>query len=162
MKVINFQLESTKIADDRYAREYEEASLAMAKAKANLRAVNAQNQIRIQSARANAEAAKIEAEGKKNATVIEAEGEAEARKIEARARNDAAEVPPPELLLFQGHLADLYLQSHILIPLAAVGLQYLSITAPRIKHTQAQAHTQAHRQSHRRTPAHTEYERPVR
>jgi len=90
VKVINFQLESTKIADDAYAREYEEASLAMAKAKANLRAVNAQNQIRIQTARASAEAVKIEAEGKKAAIVIEAEGNAQARKIEAEARNQAA------------------------------------------------------------------------
>jgi hypothetical protein len=42
VSILNFQLESTTIADAKYARDYEEASLAMAKAKANLRASQAQ------------------------------------------------------------------------------------------------------------------------
>jgi len=91
VKIINFQLESTKIADDNYAKEYEAASLAMAKAKANLRATQAQNQITLTSAKAAASALKIEAEGKKAALIIEAEAAAEARKIEANARNEAAQ-----------------------------------------------------------------------
>jgi len=33
------------LTDDTYAKEYESASLAMAKAKANLRAVRAQNEV---------------------------------------------------------------------------------------------------------------------
>lgn len=90
--IINFQLESTRIADRKYAEEYEEASLGLAKAKANQRAVEAQNNIMLQKARAEANAVKIVAEGKKQAKILEAEGEAEARKIEARARNEAAEM----------------------------------------------------------------------
>lgn len=92
VKIINFQLESTKIKDENYAREYEAASLSMAKAKANLRAVSTQNEIRLQTARAAAEASRIEAEGKSAALVTEAQGNAEARKIEAKARNEAAHV----------------------------------------------------------------------
>jgi regulator of protease activity HflC (stomatin/prohibitin superfamily) len=87
----NFQLESTKIADSSYAREYEEASLGMAKAKANLRSVEAENNLLLQRARATANAAKIEAEGKGQAVIIAAEAEASARTIEAVARNEAAE-----------------------------------------------------------------------
>jgi len=92
IKIINFQIESTKIADLKYAQEYEEASLAMAKAKANLRAVNAENEILLNRARAKAEAVKIEAEGKRNAVLIAANANAEARTVEARARNTAGEL----------------------------------------------------------------------
>jgi len=90
VRIVNFQLESIKLADASYARDYEQASLAMAKAKANLRAVKAENEIVLNKANAAAQAQRIEAEGKKAATVIQASGEAEARKIEAQARNDAA------------------------------------------------------------------------
>jgi len=90
VKVLNFQLESIKLADASYAREYEQASLAMAKAKANLRAVKAENEVLLNKANAAAQAVRIEAEGKKSSVVIQASGEAEARKIEAQARNDAA------------------------------------------------------------------------
>jgi len=90
VKVLNFQLESIKLADASYAREYEQASLAMAKAKANLRAVKAENEIVLNKANAQAQALRIEAEGRKSAVVIQASGEAEARKIEAQARNEAA------------------------------------------------------------------------
>lgn len=79
--IINFQLESTTIADPKYAREYEEASLAMAKAKANFRAVGAESEIKLRKARADAEALKIEAEGKKAAQIIEARGRNEAAEL---------------------------------------------------------------------------------
>lgn len=90
IKIIAFQLESIKMADEAYSREYEQASLATAKAKANLRAQKAENAILLQTARANAEALKIEAEGKKQAALIEAETQAEVRMMEAKSRNDAA------------------------------------------------------------------------
>lgn len=92
VKIINFQLESTKIADKKYAEEYEEASLGLAKAKANQRAITAQNEIMLQKANAEAVAGKIKAEGIKASVIITAEGAAEARKIDARARNDAAKM----------------------------------------------------------------------
>jgi len=91
VQVINFQLESMTLADRKYAREYEEASLAMAKAKANLRAVSAENEVLLNKATASATATKIDAEGSKQAMIIRATGEAEARKIEAEARNKAAQ-----------------------------------------------------------------------
>jgi len=92
VKIINFQLESTTLADKKYAAEYEEASLAMAKAKSNRRAVEATNDIMIQKAKAAATALKIEAEGQKTAMLIQAEAKAESRRIEAKGRNDAAEM----------------------------------------------------------------------
>lgn len=101
IRVINFQLESTKIADPRYAMEYEEASLAMAKAKANRRAVTTQNDILIQKAEAASRSVQIEAEGKKISAIkgaearaesqlVEAKAAAKARVLEADARNEAA------------------------------------------------------------------------
>jgi len=89
VRIVNFQLESTKIADEKYAQEYEEASLAMAKAKANLRAVTAENEILLNRARAKAQAVRIEAEGAQQAVLLGAEAAAKARTIEARARNEA-------------------------------------------------------------------------
>jgi len=85
-------LESTTLADRKYAAEYEEASLAMAKAKSNRRAIEATNDIMIQKAKAASSALKIEAEGQKTALLIQAEAKAEARRIEAKGRNDAAEL----------------------------------------------------------------------
>lgn len=85
VKIINFQLESTRIADPKYAREYEEASLAMAKAKANRRAVSTQNDILIQQAEAASRAVQIEAEGKKIAAIKSAEARADSQLVEARA-----------------------------------------------------------------------------
>jgi len=92
VEILNFQLESLKLADQTYSREYEEASLAMAKTKAKLRAQNATNDILLSAAEAKARAAKIEAEGQKAAIIIGAQAEAEARKIEAQARKEAAEL----------------------------------------------------------------------
>jgi len=81
--------------------EYEEASLAMAKAKANRRAVTTQNDILIQKAEAASRAVQIEAEGKKISAIkgaearaesqlVEAKASAKARVVEADSRNDAA------------------------------------------------------------------------
>jgi len=103
VEIIKFQLENTQIANPQYAAEYEAASLAMAKAKADLRALGAQNKILIQKAEAEAKAVQIQAEGKKNsviidaqgkkdATILMAEGQARARVLEAEARNQAAEL----------------------------------------------------------------------
>jgi len=99
VKVINFQLESTTLADRKYAAEYEEASLAMAKAKSNRRAIEATNDIMIQKAKAAATALKIEAEGQKTATLIQAEAKAESRRIEAKGRNDAADMMTNEFAM---------------------------------------------------------------
>jgi regulator of protease activity HflC (stomatin/prohibitin superfamily) len=96
VKVINFQLESTKIADQKYARESEECSLGLAKAQANRRAVAAKNDILIQEAKARAEAQRIAAEGTAAALIIDAKGRAQARTIEAKARNDAAQAMTDE------------------------------------------------------------------
>jgi len=87
---INFQLESTSIADEKYAGEYEEASLSLAKAKANRRAIDVDNEIQLRKAHATASALKIEALGKKEALLIEASAKAEAARLEAAGRNDAA------------------------------------------------------------------------
>jgi len=92
VKIINFQLEATFLADPKFAQEYEEATLAFAKAKSKQRAINAENDIRLNTAAASAKSVQIEAEGRANAVVIEAKGHAEARKIEAQARNEAARV----------------------------------------------------------------------
>jgi len=89
IKIINFQLESTRIADPKYAREYEEASLAMAKAKANRRAVSTQNDILIQQAEAASRAVQIEAEGRKIAAIKGAEARADSQLVEARASASA-------------------------------------------------------------------------
>jgi len=90
VKIINFQLESTRLADQRYASEYEEASLAIAKAKANQRATIITNEISVTTAKAQATTFRIQAEGKKVATVIDAEASGSIRRIEAQSRNDAA------------------------------------------------------------------------
>jgi len=96
VRVINFQLEATFLADPKFAQEYEEATLAFAKAKSKQRAINAENAIRLNNASANAKSAQIEAEGRANAIVVEAKGMAEARKIEATARNESARMMTDE------------------------------------------------------------------
>jgi len=90
VRVLNFQLESTVLADEKYAAEYEEASLGLAKAKANRRAMMESNVIMIEQAKARATASRIEAEGNRSACIIEAEGKAEAQRIESKGRNDSA------------------------------------------------------------------------
>jgi len=91
VRILNFQLESLKLADQNYSRDYEEATLAIAKAKSNFRAQAIQNDLLMSGVEAKARAAKIEAEGQKVAIVIAAEANAEARTIEANARNRAAQ-----------------------------------------------------------------------
>jgi len=91
VRIIHFQIENLVLSDRKYAEEYEEASLAMAKAKANRRALDLNNDINIQLAKAQAESLRIEAEGQKVASIIEAEGKAESERIEALGRHEAAE-----------------------------------------------------------------------
>ena len=90
IRLINFQLESTQIADAQYASEYEQASLGMAKAKANLRSVDAENEILIKQAQAKARSTVVEADGAKSARILQAQGEAESLQLEAKSRNEAA------------------------------------------------------------------------
>lgn len=102
VEIIKFQLESTRLADHNFANEYEKASLAMSKAKANLRALTAENEIKVRTSQAAANTLKIEAEGKQAAaliesetfrrsTIVRAEAIAEKYRIEAKGRNDAGE-----------------------------------------------------------------------
>jgi regulator of protease activity HflC (stomatin/prohibitin superfamily) len=88
--VCRFQLESTRLADVRFAADYEAATLAIAKAKATLKSNAAQNLVLIQQARAQATAVQIAAEGAKLAQIIHAQGGAEAMRIEADGRQTAA------------------------------------------------------------------------
>jgi regulator of protease activity HflC (stomatin/prohibitin superfamily) len=97
--VISFQLESTKLADKKYAAEYEAASLQVAKAKANLRALDAQNEVLIQTSQAQAAAVQIQAQGQKLKSVLEAQAQAAAVTIEAEARVVAAEAQKKALLI---------------------------------------------------------------
>ena len=90
VKIINFQLESLKLTDLQYSQEYEAASLEIAKAKANLKATIAKNEIKLSQTEMEARSQQIKAEGDKKAKIIEAEGNAEAMTIEAKARNEAS------------------------------------------------------------------------
>jgi regulator of protease activity HflC (stomatin/prohibitin superfamily) len=90
VKIIKFQLESTRLADVRFGADYEAATLAIAKAKAMLKANAAQNLVLIQQARAAATAVQIAAEGAKLAQIIQARGVAEAMRIESEGRQNAA------------------------------------------------------------------------
>jgi regulator of protease activity HflC (stomatin/prohibitin superfamily) len=89
--IVNFQLESTKLTDVAYGKEYESCSLEIAKASAQLQANAAQNKVLIQKSKATADALKIQAEGEKTAQIIRAQANAEAMTIEADARNKSAE-----------------------------------------------------------------------
>ena len=90
VKVVNFQIESIKLTDEKYGMEYEAASLEIAKAKANLKANIAKNEINISKAEMEAKALLIKVEGQKNARIVAAEGIARAMTIEAQARNEAS------------------------------------------------------------------------
>jgi len=81
----NFQLESTKIANDSYAKDYETASLAMAKAKADCR-TQAQKAVQTRiAAEANSLQKRIVAEADASAVRIVASINAEATQIRAEA-----------------------------------------------------------------------------
>ncbi len=90
LQILNFQLESLKLTDFKYGQEYESASLEIAKAKANLKANIAKNEIKISQTEMEAKSLQIKAEGIKKAKIIEAEGNAESMTIEAKARNEAS------------------------------------------------------------------------
>jgi len=92
VSIVCFQLESTSIADMEYAKQYEFASLNVAKVKANLRSVEMENEIRLRKAQAVSTSAKIEAEGVGEATLIEARASAECLEIDADSRNAAGEL----------------------------------------------------------------------
>ena len=62
----------------------------IAKAKANLKANIAKNEIKLSQTEMEAKSQQIKAEGDKKAKIIEAEGTAEAMTIEAKARNEAS------------------------------------------------------------------------
>lgn len=85
VSIVNFQLESTKLTDEKYSREYESASLTIAKAKAELQANAAQNRLLIQRSTAEADALRIKAEGEKTAKLIGADADAKALLIHAEA-----------------------------------------------------------------------------
>ena len=113
VKVVNFQISSVLFADDQFAKEYEKNSLNVARTNAQKRTANAQREITIIEASAEAQKLGIDTEAQNNAQVtmargeadarlirakaeadsrlIEAEAEAKSRKIEAQARNDAAD-----------------------------------------------------------------------
>jgi len=92
VKVLNFQLESTQLADRKYAAEYEEASLQLAKAKSSSRAIATNNQILLEQSKAKAETLRIESEGQKVAMLLQAEAKAESQRIDSKGRNDAADL----------------------------------------------------------------------
>lgn len=88
VKIINFQLESTQLADQKYSTDYEAASLQIAKSKAELKAQEAQNQILKQKAETQAEIAQIKAETEKTVqlTIAKADADALIMKAEAAAQ----------------------------------------------------------------------------
>lgn len=94
VSICNFQLENLKITDKAFAANYELQSLVLATAKANLRAVLSQNQIKILKAQTQYEILQISAKAASSATVIKAEGGAEARRIDAASRNAGAAAMP--------------------------------------------------------------------
>ena len=84
--VINFQLESTQLADKKYSADYENASLQIAKSKAELKAQEAQNIIMKQKAETQANIETLNAETAKKVQLIKAQASAEALVLEAEAR----------------------------------------------------------------------------
>jgi len=89
IKVINFQLESTQLADQKYASDYEAASLQIAKSKAELKAQEAQNLIQKQKAETQANIAQIKAETERNVQLIKAKAEADSTIMQAEAQAQA-------------------------------------------------------------------------
>ena len=89
VKIINFQLESTQLADEKYSRDYESASLQIAKSKAELRAQEAQNLIQKQKAETQAQISQIQAETERNIQLILAKAQADSTIMEAEARAQA-------------------------------------------------------------------------
>ena len=89
VQIINFQLESTQLADQKYSNDYEAASLQIAKSKAELRAQEAQNKIQVQKAETQAGIARIQAETERNVQIIKAKASADATIMQAEAAAQA-------------------------------------------------------------------------
>jgi len=89
IKIINFQLESTQLADQKYASDYEAASLQIAKSKAELKAQEAQNLIQRQKAETQAGIAQIKAETERTVQLIKAKAEADSTIMQAEAQAQA-------------------------------------------------------------------------
>jgi regulator of protease activity HflC (stomatin/prohibitin superfamily) len=87
--IINFQLESTQLADQKYSNDYETASLQIAKSKAELKAQEAQNVIRVQKAETEANVMKIQAEADRNIQLIRARASADSTIMQAEAAAQA-------------------------------------------------------------------------
>ena len=89
IRIINFQLESTQLADEKYSRDYESASLQIAKSKAELRAQEAQNLIAKQKAETHANITRIQAEADRTVQLIKAKAEADSTIMQAEAKAQA-------------------------------------------------------------------------
>jgi len=89
VQILNFQLESTELADKKYASDYENASLQIAKSKAELKAQEAQNLILRQKAETEAGIAQMNAETAKNVKLIKAKADADATIMQAEAKAQA-------------------------------------------------------------------------
>ena len=85
IQIINFQLESTQLADEKYSRDYENASLQIAKSKAGLKAQEAQNIIMKQKAETQAAIDTLKAETEKKVQLIKAQADADAMILQAEA-----------------------------------------------------------------------------
>ena len=89
IQIINFQLESTQLADKKYSLDYEAASLQIAKSKAELKAQEAQNTIMKQKAETQANIATMQAEAEKTVQLIKAQGAAKSTILQAEAKATA-------------------------------------------------------------------------
>ena len=89
IQIINFQLESTQLADKQYSLDYEAASLQIAKSKAELRAQEAQNLIRKQKAETEAKISQLNAETQRSIQLINAKAAADALIMQAEAKAEA-------------------------------------------------------------------------
>jgi len=89
IKVINFQLESTQLADQKYSLEYEAASLAIARSKADLKAAEAQNKLLKQKAETQAGITLLNAETEKKVQITKAQAVAESTIMQADATASA-------------------------------------------------------------------------
>lgn len=103
MKIISFQLESIELADKAYASDYENATLQIAKSKAQLKANEAENLIKKRRAETEAgieqlkaeierDVKLIQAKAEADTTIIQADAQAEAIRKEGRAKAEAADL----------------------------------------------------------------------
>ena len=85
IQIINFQLESTQLADKKYSTDYELASLQIAKSKAELKAQEAQNTIMKQKAETEAAIKTMQAEAEQKVQLIKAQAASQAIILQAEA-----------------------------------------------------------------------------